>query len=226
MKRRFTAIALPLLLAVVACRPGVSEYSGAETPKAVTIDRAESQVPVGFAPGSARLLPRDAARLRQLALAGQIRPTDLVTVSVGGESLLARARSTAVARELLSYGIVATARPLASVPPNRAVVAVGRYMVTLPPCPNWSAPPAADFTNQLSSNFGCATGTNLALMAANPADLVAGRPLGPAIGVPGEGAVQRYLTGTENIPKQFDGAGATPGAAAGTGLAAGSGGGH
>ena len=226
MKRRFTTIALPLLLAVVACRPGVSEYTGAEAPKAVTIDRAESQIPLGFVPGSARLLPRDAARLRQLALAGQIRPTDLVTVSVGGESLLARARSTAVARELLSYGIAATARPLASVPPNRAVVAVGRYMVTLPPCPDWSAPPAADFTNQLSSNFGCATATNLALMAANPADLVAGRPLGPTVGVPAEGAVQRYLTGTENIPKQFDGAGATPGAAAGTGLAAGTGGGH
>jgi pilus assembly protein CpaD len=81
-------------------------------------------------------------------------------------------------------------------------------MVTLPPCPNWSQYPASDFSNARSSNFGCATATNLGLMVANPADLVAGRELAHADGIPAVSAVTRYLTDKVKLPETTSGAGA------------------
>ena len=84
--------------------------------------------------------------------------------------------------------------PVATVPADHAVIGVGRYAVTLPPCPNWSSPPNATYTNAHTSNWGCAVATNLGLMVANPADLVSGRPLRPADGTTAVAAVQRYLT--------------------------------
>jgi pilus assembly protein CpaD len=99
----------------------------------------------------------------------------------------------AISRELLAYGIVADASPLATVPPNHAVIGVGRYTVTLPPCPNWSSPPTAEYTNAHDSNWGCAAASNLGLMVASPADLVSGRTLAPADGMPAVSAVERYM---------------------------------
>ena len=59
---------------------------------------------------------------------------------------------------------------------------VARYSAEVPGCPNWSDDPARSFTNELSSNFGCATATNLALMVDDPRDLLRGRDLAPADG--------------------------------------------
>ena len=70
---------------------------------------------------------------------------------------------------------------------------VGRYAVTLPPCPNWSMPRANDFTNAPPSNFGCANAVNLGLMVASPGDLAQGRTLAAADGKPAAAAVDRYL---------------------------------
>jgi pilus assembly protein CpaD len=102
-------------------------------------------------------------------------------------------------------------------------------LVTLPRCPNWSQPPSHDFTNATSSNFGCATATNLGIMVAKPGDLVAARTLGPAPGQPAAAAVNTYLNNKIQLPSQntslplatsgqapAGGAGA-PGAAAGGG---------
>jgi pilus assembly protein CpaD len=100
---------------------------------------------------------------------------------------------TAISRELLAYGIVADTSPLETAPANHAIVGIGRYAVTLPPCPNWSQSLSADFTNAFTSNYGCANATNLGLMVASPADLVSGRTLAPADGQPAVMAVQRYL---------------------------------
>ena len=58
------------------------------------------------------------------------------------------------------------------------------YLVTLPPCPDWSRQSGTDFANLPHSNFGCATQTNLGLMIAEPEDLVRGRKLAPADGDP------------------------------------------
>jgi len=83
--------------------------------------------------------------------------------------------------------------PVATVPADHAVIGVGRYAVTLPPCPNWSSPPNATYTNAHTSNWGCAAATNLGLMVASPANLVSGRALAPADAAITSNAVRLYL---------------------------------
>ena len=96
---------------------------------------------------------------------------------------------------LLPYGIVPSPALALPAPRRTAVIRRERYVVTLPPCPDWSKPAAGagDFTNTASSNFGCANAVNLGLMVAKPADLAEAAPLGPAAGQPAAAAVQRYL---------------------------------
>jgi pilus assembly protein CpaD len=229
MKRPLYALALPVMLALAACRPGAAEYTESEAPKLLGLDSAGTQFGLAFAPGSARLAPGEGARLHRLALSGTISHEDRVTISASGAPRLQQQRAQAISSELLGFGIVAAASPIAGVARDRAIVAVGRYMVTLPACPNWSKAPNADFTNALPSNFGCATASNLGLMAASPSDLVSGRPLGPADGRLAVSAVQRYISDSVKIPQQFDGAAASPGSTAGGALTTttgGSGGGH
>jgi pilus assembly protein CpaD len=182
-----------LVLGLAACVPGVAEYTKTEAPATLELSGAPSALTLSFASGSARLPAAEARRLGQLVATGAIRPADRVEIAAAGGEGLAVARFAAISQVLLRYGIVATARPPAGVPPNRAVVAIGRYAVTLPPCPNWSKSAAStDFTNELSSNFGCFDAINLGMTVANPADLAGGRTLGPALGKPEVAAVERY----------------------------------
>ncbi len=193
MQFRLYPIAFALLLALAACVPGAAEYTRSEAPNQLRIEGSASQVALAFAAGSDRLAAGQAARLDRLVLNGSIRPADRVSVAASGGPSLAQRRVAAIAGELLRYGIVADAGPFDGVPPNRAVIIVGRYAVMSPPCPNWSKAPAADFTNEPSSNFGCAVTSNLGLMVANPADLASGRPLAQEDGKPAAAAVERYL---------------------------------
>lgn len=191
---------LAVMLALAACRPGAADYTEAEAPKALKLDNANATYAVRFAPGSSRLLRADAARLRALAAGGSIVASDRVTVSAAGSPGLAQARFNAIAAELLPFRIVASSRPLAGVPANRAIIETGRYVVTLPPCPNWSKQSSLDFTNSLPSNFGCATSVDLGLSVWNPADLAEGRPVGTTDAIPAAAAVQRYEADKVELP--------------------------
>jgi pilus assembly protein CpaD len=187
-KTRLYPITLPLMLALAGC---ATDYSKTEAPNNLRVDGADTRVDLSFVPGSARLARPDA--VQQLVMAGRIRPADRVTIAAAGPPGLAEQRTAVISRELLAYGIVANSSPLETVPANHAIVGIGRYTVTLPPCPNWSSPPNATYTNAHTSNWGCAAATNLGLMVASPADLVSGRTLAPADGMPAVSAVQRYL---------------------------------
>ncbi|HUC71228.1 MAG TPA: CpaD family pilus assembly lipoprotein [Stellaceae bacterium] len=216
---------LAFALALAACAPGAAEYTKSEAPDRLQVQGSTSAVELAFAPGSARLAPSAASRLDSLVANGAIRPADRVAVAAAGPPALAAARDAVIASRLLRWGIVADARPLTAVPPNRAILTVGRYAVTLPPCPNWSMPRPNDFTNAPPSNFGCAVAVNLGLMAASPADLVAGRQLAPADGKPAAAAVDRYLNdkveplaGEASLgPIQGGSGGGAPGASGGAG---------
>lgn len=50
-----------------------------------------------------------------------------------------------------------------------------RSLATVPGCPDWSKKQEADGLGATSSNYGCATSSNLAAMVANPQDLVGGK---------------------------------------------------
>jgi pilus assembly protein CpaD len=187
--RRFPIVA-SLVLALAAC---TTEYTKSEAPNNLRVDGAESRVEIAFAPGSARFASGEAARLDRLVATGIMRPADRITIAVGGTPRLADQRAAALSSALLAYGIVADTQPLGLAPANHAIIGIGRYTVTLPPCPNWSSPPTAEYTNAHYSNWGCAAATNLGLMVASPADLVSGRTLGPAEGQPAAKAVDNYL---------------------------------
>jgi pilus assembly protein CpaD len=192
MKLHPSLIALTALLALAACRPGVAEYSESEANNQLMLDKANRQFDVRFGRGSARLLPAGAARLRAAIADGTLIPSDRVNVATGGSPALAAARFASISSELLRYGIVATKSPLAAGAADRAIIQSGRYLVTLPACPNWSKQPSVDYTNTLSSNYGCADAINLGLMIASPADLAEARPVGMAAGTPAAAAIQRY----------------------------------
>jgi pilus biogenesis lipoprotein CpaD len=205
-------------LALAACRPAATEWTESEAPKYLRLDNASASVNVRFAPGSAHLLPADAARLRSMAATGAIQASDRVTVAVGGSPALAEARRDAISAALLPYGVAVSPSALATVSRNQAVVEIGRYLVTTPACPNWSKAPGTDFTNSFPSNWACATQTNLGQMVANPSDLVSGQPLSPALGPTEVAAVDRYLTDKVKPPRPSSAStGGTGGAGAGGG---------
>jgi pilus assembly protein CpaD len=216
MKRPLYLLAIPVMLALAACRPGAAEYTEAEAPKQLRVDSAASTLSLAFPAGSAQLSAGEAARLRRLAMSGGITPEDRVTIAVAGDPRLRQQRIETIAGELLPFGIVATASPLVGLPRDRATITVGRYLVTLPKCPNWSQYPASDFTNAKTSNFGCAVATNLGLMVASPADLARAREPAYADGTPAVSAVTRYLTDKVKLPETAAGAAALA-ASSGTG---------
>lgn len=193
-----------LLLALAACRPGAAEFSESEAPKQLKLDNISSSIDLRFVPGSSRLVSADAARLRALAASGSIAPSDRVTVLTDGAAALSAARFATIATELLRYRIVASEHKIARVSANHAVVESGRYLVSMPRCPNWSGPSAIDFTNTNMSNFGCATALNLGQMVAYPADLVEGRPIMSVEGQPAAAAVNRYLNDKVQLPAAAD----------------------
>jgi pilus assembly protein CpaD len=197
MKMHPRLVAVALVLGLTAC---ATEYTEAEAPKQLTLDNASTRIDVRFAPGSSQLFAGDAARLRALAAGGRIAPSDRVTVSAAGGRALAAMRFESIAAELLPYRVVATELPGAAVPANRAIVQTGRYLVTSPPCPNWSKFAPLDFTNTHASNFGCATAVNFARLVASPADLAEGRPVGLADAIPAAAAVQRYQSDKVVLP--------------------------
>ncbi len=82
-------------------------------------------------------------------------------------------------------------------------VIVRRYVVTLPGCPDWTGRPGISYANTPTSNFGCATATNLGLMVADPGDIVAGRHPGLTDGEFIARSIERYRKG-ETTPLDGD----------------------
>ena len=187
--RRFPFAAL-LVLGLAAC---VTEYSKTEAPDQLRVDGTETRRELAFAAGSAYLPPAELRKIDQWVIGGSVRPADRVQIAAAGPPRLAEQRASAVSRELLRHGIVATPLAINAVPANRAVVSIGRYGA-IPRSSNWSQSPSYSFSNASSSWYGCSNATNLGLMVASPADLASGRPFTGIDGQPATNAVQRYLT--------------------------------
>jgi pilus biogenesis lipoprotein CpaD len=69
------------------------------------------------------------------------------------------------------------------------------FKVQAPDCPNWQGNNSSlNHSQQRSSNFGCATATNLAAMVRSPRELIKGRSLGAANSDKMLSAMGGYLT--------------------------------
>ncbi|RDE06716.1 CpaD family pilus assembly protein [Sphingomonas aracearum] len=101
---------------------------------------------------------------------------DRVSVDDSGNGA-ARARDD-VAQVTARYGLlIAEEAPTVGAPiaPGTVRVIVTRSRATVPGCPDFSRVRQPEYEGNTSSNFGCATNSNLALMVANPTDLVRGQ---------------------------------------------------
>lgn len=136
----------------------------------------------------------------------------VITVENGGEASLARAERVAayLALKRLDTRLQVADRALL----GGVALTVERYLVTLPGCPDWTGPNGVTHANRPSSNWGCATATNLGLMVANPRDLAMGRDPGLGDGAAQVLGIQRYQKGET---KPLLGAATSEAPASGTG---------
>lgn len=91
-----------------------------------------------------------------------------------------------------------------AVQPGMIRVVAGRATASVPGCPAWNDP-EIEPTSNTSTNYGCATNSNLAAMVANPDDLVVGQDAGTSGSAVTAGrAIRVYRgrqpTGTQPLP--------------------------
>lgn len=72
---------------------------------------------------------------------------------------------------------IASVKRAADVAPGSSRVTVSRANLASDECPDWNDEQKVLFNNAMSTNFGCASRSNLARMVADPSDLVSGRTL-------------------------------------------------
>lgn len=158
---------------------------------------------------SVELGPRDTVRLDGHAdeRASDLYNLDLAARRVQSVERVLREQGVEVAHvQRSAYGELDPSAP-GSTPEawraNRRVeLVVERYVVVLPPCPDWSRHSGTDFANLPHSNHGCAVRTNLGLMVAEPRDLERGRPLQAGDGVHAAEGIVRYRAGQVRELKQ------------------------
>jgi pilus assembly protein CpaD len=185
---------LPLFVLLAGCADFTTQWMPDDSPKAIRVDVARSSYEVRFAAGSANLGSAETMRLARFVAAGGIQPQDRLALEQADTlGKLAERRRDALLKALRTNG-VGTSVSLAAAPKvgrDRVVIDIERGVATAPPCPDWSKPPI-DYSAQVSSNFGCATASNLAAMAADPTDLLRAQPNARAEGSTAAGAVQSY----------------------------------
>lgn len=197
-RNALSLIAVALLAS--ACAPMGTAWTQAQSPKTIGVHmNADSYVVKLDRRG--RSLPKGEAQElnNYLASLGDLSAVDFsLRRTHGGESV--RTLAT-VKRVLIAHG--ADPRRIALLPeigvdyPGQwadVEIIAKRYVASMPSCPDWSRPDTIGNNNSVSSNFGCATASSLALSVADPRDLEHGRTLGPAPGTTAAAAVDRYNT--------------------------------
>lgn len=185
-----------------ACLTAVMMIAACSTPKLTPKESGASWVTyqheVGFASPASSLSKFNRTGINRFLQQLDIVDSDRVFIRArqGRESH----QVAAVAKHLRALRL----RPEIIVAPgarNPVTIEVGRYLVKLPRCPDWSKRTGVDYANRRSNNLGCATATNLGLMVANPGDLLQGRPMGPSDGARGASAIRKYREGKmEKLP--------------------------
>lgn len=168
-------IALPILLAPALLLSGCGTYNGGvESVYQPVVQRSDYVLDLqtqgyGLAAG-------EQSRLAGWMQAMELRYGDRVSIDDGGDGTTGRDDvSTAAGR----YGLLVSDKAPATVgqiAPGTVRVVVTRMSATVPNCPDHSRIIQPDYQASTTSNYGCATNSNLAAMIANPADLVRGSP--------------------------------------------------
>jgi pilus assembly protein CpaD len=204
-----SVIRLGLLAALAgllaACAPTLqdSQWTGADTPKQNKVLYLRQAHEVRFEAGKETLSPAEQQRLAAFLAREEVGRSDEISLAAGGdgkEQTLAARRAAAVAGYLRGLNLKPEPDATSTAPADRVTVSVGRYVVVPPNCPDWRKPSTDDPANSPSSNFGCATATNLGLMVADPHDLISGKASSESDAEYNALAVRRYREGTIKEP--------------------------
>lgn len=148
------------------------------------------------AASNGELPPSEQGRLQGWFDAMGVRYGDRVSIEdtslYGASSAQATVRSMVERRGLL----LSTDVPVTTgaVPEGHVRVVVTRASASVPGCPNWESKSSLNPTNATSSNYGCATNSNLAAMVADPNDLIKGASNTRSDPTAATRAIQTYRT--------------------------------
>ncbi len=165
---------LALLPATMLAGCGGTLNRGLESVHQPVVSRADYSFDLST--DGAGLAPGEGQRLAGWMTSLHVGYGDQVTIDDPAND---RAAREAVAGQAARFGLlVSEDAPVtaAAVPPGMVRVVVSRSKAYVPHCPDYSREGQPEFNSDTSSNFGCASNTNLAAMVANPADLVRGEP--------------------------------------------------
>ncbi|RYE04166.1 MAG: pilus assembly protein CpaD [Sphingomonadales bacterium] len=174
MSARFT----PLLLAPALLLSACGGYNGGvESVHQPVVQRNDYVLDLqtqgyGLAPG-------ESARLAGWMDSMRLGYGDRVSIDDGADGSTARDEIAARANR---YGLLLDGKApvtVGQVAPGTVRVVVTRMTAGIPGCPDKSREYQPDFSASTSSNYGCSINSNLAVMVADPADLVRGVPGAP-----------------------------------------------
>lgn len=172
MRRIAAPLSLALLAGLGACGP---VNRGMESVHQPLVSRSDYAMDVGISP--AGLAPGEEARLAGWFDTLKLGYGD--RISIDDPTPYGRTASHgAISGVAAHYGLLVSGEaPVTDgqVPANSVRVVVSRSSARVEHCPDWDKASQPNFAGSTSSNFGCATNSNLAAMVASPEDLVRGQ---------------------------------------------------
>lgn len=174
MKTFATWTALALATTLAGCSGSAYSNRSLESVHQPVVRNEIYQFDVATANGE--LPPSEQGRLQGWLDAMNVAYGDRIAIedpSTYGHSVAQETIRSMVERRglLLSDGVPVTT---GEVPAGSLRVVVTRTSASVPGCPDWSTKYSINFNNATSSNYGCATNSNLAAMIADPNDLIKG----------------------------------------------------
>ena len=195
------ALALSLGMTLAGCggMPGNRQLDSVHQP---VVQRVDYTLDVTTGPGG--LTYAEQTRIAGWFEAMDLRYGDRISIDDPLQSGATRAAVEAIAAR---HGLLIS--PDAPVTPGyvnagTARLVVSRMKAWVPHCPDWSANSDVNLGNATSTNYGCATNSNLAAMVANPEHLIKGdRGNGDTVVMSSNKAIEAFraqvLTGTTGL---------------------------
>lgn len=175
IKRHFAgALALAAGLAVTGCTTGPA-WENASLYSARQPVVARTSYSLDLASGYDGLSVPEQQRLSGWFEAMDLRYGDRVAIEDPTSNGATRAAVAAIAARhglLLADGAPITE---GQVQPGTTRVVMTRSTASVPNCPNWDRKTDTNFANATAPGYGCSVNGNLAVMVANPEDLIAGQ---------------------------------------------------
>jgi pilus assembly protein CpaD len=166
-----SALALSLGLALSACG-GMPTNASLDSVHQPVVSRTNFTLDLTAGPGGLSI--PEQRRLAGWFEAMDLRYGDRITID---DPLLSGATRSSIEAVASRHGILVGGE--APVTPGQVMagsvrVVITRSTATVPGCPDWSAQSDANLRNGTSSNYGCASNSNLAAMVADPEHLLQG----------------------------------------------------